>query len=124
MLTAFGLRSAVPEGYMLATGEAGDNLVIELCSGIDTKFVRLNLATGETETIDPEDWHDEDDQPTATTEQCLGAINIDLDVAGSLDRLIAEVFARTQAVVVLRRLTVARSIGLPTLPARGPPILF
>lgn len=125
MLVSFGLRSAVPEGYMMSAGETGDSLVIELCSGTSTKFVRLNLATGESETVNPDaPEHSGDEPQVPNTMHCSGALSADLDLPHPLDWHVSETFARAQTVLYIRRLAIAVSAGLPTMPARGPPVTF
>lgn len=125
MLASFGLRSAVPEGYMVSADEAGDSLVIELCSGTKTKFIRLNLATGTSETVDPDaPDHTDDEQQVLNTMHCSGALNADWDMSHPLDWHVSEIFARAQTVVLIRRLAISNSAGLPTMPARGPPVIL
>lgn len=125
VVAAFGLRASIPDGYMLGLNETGDSIIIELCSSTDTKFVRLNLETGETETVDPNaPEHSDDESPLSQDGAvCSLASHIDLFQTPDLDWPIEKRFARVQAVTFLKRTVLAARACLPSLPARGPPSL-
>lgn len=40
------VRAVVPSGYMFAPSADGEGLVVQLCSGVDTRWVSIDPATG------------------------------------------------------------------------------
>lgn len=125
MLAVFGLRSVVPAGYMLGASERSDGLVIELCSGSDTKFVRLNLNTGETEAIDPNaPAHGDDDSQSLESERCISSLSTVFDLPDPVSWRAMGASKPLENVAAYRRNSVRLHTSLPPLPARGPPLGF